>query len=79
MRADTQQLTRVLLSGSAEEVKRLACPVTGGRLRIQYFEKDGWRALSATGVDSEFRTVLDGLQSRPAWLDVLTCPFETEP
>jgi hypothetical protein len=72
-------LTQVLLSGSAEEVRRLACSVTGGRLKIDYYEKDGWRALSAKGIDSEFRTILDGLQTRPAWLDVIKCPFETEP
>lgn len=79
VRADTKHLSRVLLSGTADEVRRLACPVTGGRLKIQYYEKDGWRSVSASGVDSEFRTVLDGLQSRPAWLDEIQCPFETVP
>jgi hypothetical protein len=79
VRPDKSQLTRILLSGSPEEVRHLACPVTGGPLKIQYYEKDGWRALSASGLHSEFRTVLDGLQSRPAWLDAIACPFESQP
>jgi len=79
VRPDTKHLSKVLLSGSADEVRRLACPVSGGRLKIQYYEKDGWRSVSASGVDSEFRIILDGLQSRPAWLDVIECPFVTEP
>ena len=79
MHPDKEHLNRVLLSGSAEEVRHLSCPVSGGRLKIEYYEKDGWRALSAKGLDSEFRTVLDGLQRRPAWLDEIACPFETIP
>ncbi len=66
--------------GTAEQVRALCCPLTGGPLHIQYCEtSNGKRHLRVKGTASDFIMRMSGVPAKPGWVAVLGQDFVTQP
>jgi hypothetical protein len=75
----SKRVSDVLLHGDADTVRRLACPLSGGALRIGFYESEGFMALHATRREAGFALRLDGIPKRPSWVEELGHDFITQP
>ncbi|WP_265593488.1 hypothetical protein [Verrucomicrobium sp. BvORR034] len=74
----TRALVKTLREGSSHEVLQLGSPTNDRPLRIQVYEGERL-SINIYEVDGDFSLCLDGLVSRPKWLEALGSQFITIP